>query len=233
MARARAVFASAPRCSSTVSAIWSPIVIVGFSDVIGSWKIIPTSLPRTCRIPSSLSDEITWSPRLILPPTMCPPGGRSCMIESAVIVLPEPDSPTMPRHSPASRLRLTPSSACTVALRSRISVRRSSIDSSGAMCPREFHDLSSSSGPDGRGPGGGCRPVTAARLAALQPDLDGVAQPLADEDGRGDHDDDAESGRDDQPPVAVVDVLDAVGEHPAPVGLRRTDAESQVTERHD
>ena len=58
-ARARAVLASAPRCSSTVSAIWSPTVIVGFSEVIGSWKIIPISLPRTCRIPSSLSAEIS------------------------------------------------------------------------------------------------------------------------------------------------------------------------------
>ncbi len=47
MARSRASSADAPRCSTTVSEIWSPILIVGFSDVIGSWKIMPISLPRT------------------------------------------------------------------------------------------------------------------------------------------------------------------------------------------
>ncbi len=148
MARSRAVLASAPRCSTTVSEIWSPIVIVGLSDVIGSWKIMPISLPRTCRIWSSLSAEISRPSSRILPPVMCPPGGSSCMMDSAVIVLPQPDSPTMPRHSPASRLRLTPSKACTVALRSRISVRRSSSCSSGA-------NLSSSNGWMGYRPGRG------------------------------------------------------------------------------
>ena len=40
------------------------------------------------------------------------------MIDSAVIVLPLPDSPTMPRHSPGSTVSDTPSMACTVARRS-------------------------------------------------------------------------------------------------------------------
>src|SRR6516162_8424532 len=200
-ARACAVLASAPRCRITVSAIWSPTVIVGFSEVIGSWKIIPTSLPRTWRMPSSFSEEISCPSRTIFPPVMCPPGGSSCMIDSAVMVFPDPDSPTTPRHSPASTLRLTPSSACTVARRSRISVRRSSIWSSGGMCPRQSS-------------------VLCARLTALQPDLDRVAQPLPDEDGRGDHDHDAEPGGNDQPPVPVVYVLHPGAEHPAPVLLR-------------
>ncbi len=110
-ARASAVCRSAPRCSRTVSAIWSPIVIVGFSEVIGSWKTMPISLPRIWRIPSSSSVEITLPPSRIRPPVMCPPGGSSCMIDSAVIVFPLPDSPTMPRHSPASTARFTLSSA--------------------------------------------------------------------------------------------------------------------------
>ena len=42
---------------------------------------------------------------------LLPPGGSSCMTDSAVIVLPLPDSPTMPRHSPGSRVRLTPDRA--------------------------------------------------------------------------------------------------------------------------
>ena len=35
------------------SMIWSPIVNTGFSEVIGSWKIIAMSLPRIARICSS------------------------------------------------------------------------------------------------------------------------------------------------------------------------------------
>ena len=50
---------------------------------------------------------------VIVPPAMCPPPGSSRMIDSAVIVLPLPDSPTMPRHSPGSTARDTPSTACT------------------------------------------------------------------------------------------------------------------------
>ena len=42
-----------PRCSRTASAICSPTVIVGFSEVSGSWKIMPISLPRIWRISSS------------------------------------------------------------------------------------------------------------------------------------------------------------------------------------
>ena len=72
---------------------------------------MPISLPRTWRIPSSSSVEITLPSSRIRPPVMRPPGGSSCMIDSALIVFPLPDSPTMPRHSPASRVKFTPSSA--------------------------------------------------------------------------------------------------------------------------
>ena len=39
-----------PWCSSSVSAIWRPTVSTGLSEVIGSWKIIEMSLPRSARI---------------------------------------------------------------------------------------------------------------------------------------------------------------------------------------
>jgi hypothetical protein len=35
-------------CRISASLIWRPIVITGFSDVIGSWKIIAIRLPRIC-----------------------------------------------------------------------------------------------------------------------------------------------------------------------------------------
>ena len=52
IARSRASRRLAPWCSRTVSAIWSPTVMTGLSEVIGSWKIIEISLPRMRRISS-------------------------------------------------------------------------------------------------------------------------------------------------------------------------------------
>ena len=42
-----------PSCSWICSTIWSPILRTGFSEVIGSWKIIAISAPRTRRSSSS------------------------------------------------------------------------------------------------------------------------------------------------------------------------------------
>ena len=52
------------------------------------------------------------------------------MIDIAAIVLPQPDSPTMPTVSPASTSKLSPSTACTMLWRSLIWVRRSTTSSS-------------------------------------------------------------------------------------------------------
>ena len=45
-ARAAAACASAPRCTTADSAICRPTVIVGLSELDGSWKTMPMSLPR-------------------------------------------------------------------------------------------------------------------------------------------------------------------------------------------
>ena len=74
----------------TASAICLPTVIVGFSEVSGSWKIMPISLPRTWRIFSSGRLLISRPSSLMLPPTIDPPVGSRFMIDSAVIVLPQP-----------------------------------------------------------------------------------------------------------------------------------------------
>ena len=44
-------------CSATASAIWSPQVKTGLSEVIGSWKIIEIALPRMSLISSVASVE--------------------------------------------------------------------------------------------------------------------------------------------------------------------------------
>ena len=45
MARRRAALVLMPSCRRSVSASWKPIVKHGLRLVVGSWKIIATSLP--------------------------------------------------------------------------------------------------------------------------------------------------------------------------------------------
>ena len=117
----------------TGSAIWRPTVIVGFSEVIGSWKIMATLLPRTSRIcfsgifTSSLPSSVT------VPRTTWPTFGSSFMIDSPTVLLPHPDSPTRPRHSPSATENDTPSTAPTFAVRRWNSVRRSTTSRTLAM----------------------------------------------------------------------------------------------------
>ena len=135
--RARCIACSreAPRWSRTLSAIWRPIVIVGLSDVRGSWKIMPTSLPRI--VPISLSAMGTMSRPSIRtePAVMWPTFGRSFMIDRPVVVFPQPDSPTTPRHSPSSTWNETSSTAITVDRRSRNSVRNPSTSRTLVIAP--------------------------------------------------------------------------------------------------
>src|SRR6478609_3496878 len=123
------------------------------------------------------------------------------MIDMAAIVLPHPDSPTMPTVSPASTSNDRPSTARTVPLRSRMRVLRSSTSS---------------------------RRLTGSAL--LQPDVERVLERVADEVERddGDHDD-GQRGID-LPPVAGLQVGDPVRQHRAPRGRGGGQAEAEVLE---
>src|ERR1700722_3078896 len=90
------------------------------------------SLPRTVCMSRSDSALMSVPPSTTEPEVMTPPRGSSRMVDRAVIVLPQPDSPTRPRHSPAATARLTPSTARTVVFFSLISVCRSLTCSTGA-----------------------------------------------------------------------------------------------------
>ena len=88
-------------CAASASSIWKPMVRTGFSEVIGSWKIIDTSPPRSLRS----SDRFIFIRLLPLyrasPWTIRPGGdGMSPRMESMLTLLPEPDSPTIPSVSP-------------------------------------------------------------------------------------------------------------------------------------
>ena len=83
--------------------IWSPTVNTGFNDVIGSWNTMATSRPRTCRIWSLVSLSRSMPSNRISPPTISPGGlSMSRMIERAVTLLPDPDSPTIARRAAAA-----------------------------------------------------------------------------------------------------------------------------------
>ncbi len=75
--------------------ICSPQVKTGFSDVIGSWKIIEISLPRIARI--SRGDRLEQVAPLEQHRSADDPPGRlgtRRRIDRAVTLLPLPDSPT-------------------------------------------------------------------------------------------------------------------------------------------
>src|SRR5207237_5512699 len=78
-----------------------------------SWKIIATSLPRKSRISSSSILVTSWPRNRILPDVIRPGSGTRRSTDRAVIVLPQPDSPTTPSVSPASMCSETPSTART------------------------------------------------------------------------------------------------------------------------
>ena len=95
-----------PWCRRIDSAICSPTVKTGLSEVIGSWKIMAISAPRMLRMValSACARSSDWPlrrrncmlPLAILPP----PCSIRRMMASEDTDLPEPDSPTMARVSP-------------------------------------------------------------------------------------------------------------------------------------
>ena len=113
------------RCSRTASISWRPIVCTGFSEVIGSWKIIEISSPRTARrslgfmVSRSLPFQSASPPVTVLRFELSP------MIVRQVTLLPQPDSPTIPSVWPFSTVKLTPSTARTTPSSVRKDVLRS------------------------------------------------------------------------------------------------------------
>src|SRR5687768_2217682 len=101
-------------CRNSASATCSPTWNAGLSELIGSWKIIESSSPRRSRRRCAGSLRRSLPSNSTSPPAMRPGGcGTSPMMESAVTLLPQPDSPTMPSVRPRSRLKSTPSTART------------------------------------------------------------------------------------------------------------------------
>ena len=91
-----------------------PIVSTGLSDVIGSWKIIEISRPRTSRIALSLIARMSRPSNRMEPPTIRPGfATRRRISDSPVTDFPDPDSPTIPSVSPCASEKETSSTART------------------------------------------------------------------------------------------------------------------------
>ena len=133
-ARARASVWRIARWISRPSVSWRPTVRTGLSEVIGSWKIMPISRPRTRRISSSDSVKRSRPLKTTCPDTIRPAGwATSLMIDSAVTLLPQPDSPTSATVSPSSTSHETPSTARTIPLEVENWVTRDCTDNSTPM----------------------------------------------------------------------------------------------------
>ena len=78
--------------------ICSPMRWTGFSDVIGSWKIIAISSPRSRRSSSSLAVRTRSSPTRAIPSNVVFTFGVRPMRVIADTDLPEPDSPDDREH---------------------------------------------------------------------------------------------------------------------------------------
>ena len=111
-------------CARMVSTICVSTVSAGFSAVRASCMVIAMSRPRIAR--SSRGESLTRSrPAKRISPAAIQPGGLiRPMTERNVADLPEPDSPTMPRHSPEASSKSTPSTALTTPCRVRNRVFR-------------------------------------------------------------------------------------------------------------
>src|SRR5215470_3849419 len=181
------------------SIIWVSMRRTGLSVIIGSWKIIASLRPRQLRSVSSGAPTSSSPSSRIDPSTMWPGGSTKPMIDQPVTVLPEPDSPTRPSTSPASRPKLTPSTALATPLRVK-------------KCVRRFSTAR-----------------TAMASLPFQPGVHHVAQLVAHEIERDDGDDQREAGIERDPVMAGQHVGVAVGDQQPErrLGDRNADAEER------
>ena len=101
------------------------MVFTGFSEVIGSWKIIPIFTPRISRMRCCDAPSISSPSSRTEPLTVAALRSTSPITVRNVTLFPEPDSPTTPSVFPRSTEKLTPETACTIPSSVRKLVRRS------------------------------------------------------------------------------------------------------------
>ncbi len=133
-----------PRCWTSDSAIWKPIGRTGFSEVIGSWKIMPMRSPRIACAVAALAAVMSMPSTVMRPLEMRPtPAGSRPITESAVRLLPQPDSPTSASVSRGWTAKLTSRTASNHWRSMRIDVVSPSTISAGLSAPGAASDVAS------------------------------------------------------------------------------------------
>ncbi len=110
-ASSRALLPERPRWVASTSPICCATVSTGLRLVAGSWKIMAMSRPRTSRICASVSCSSSRSSSRTLPPATKPASGNRRISARAVMDLPQPDSPSSAKVSPACNATLRSSTA--------------------------------------------------------------------------------------------------------------------------
>ena len=150
--------------------IWSPMVKLGLSEVIGSWKIIASRLPRRSRRVWSGTSSRSKPSKRIEPVTSAECFDSRPMMASEVTLLPQPDSPTRPSVAPLATLRSTRSTAWVVRPSSPWKMtRRPSISISGTCGHFSARDRGFDAGVDDRAIG------NAGRILAASAEIGGNA----------------------------------------------------------
>src|SRR3989454_4709068 len=101
-------------CSAIASAICQLTRLTGLRAFIAPWKTIAMCFQRILRSSDSLIVARSFTEYRMWPSTIRPSLGSSRMIDSAVVVLPQPLSPASPTLSPFSSFHETSSTARTV-----------------------------------------------------------------------------------------------------------------------
>ena len=90
------------------SAIWLPTVSTGLSAVIGSWKIIARPVAaHAAHLALGQRQQVAALEQHRVRPRCGPPAAPGASAQSAVMLLPQPDSPTSPSTRPGCRARTT------------------------------------------------------------------------------------------------------------------------------
>src|SRR5215510_2139296 len=198
------------------------MVSTGLREVIGSWKIIEMSLPRNARICASSSLTRSRPSSSIEPPTIRPGGsGMSRITESAVMLLPQPDSPTIASVSRGRNENERSSTALMIPSRVKKYVRSPLTSRMGRPAR-----------PSGRAPRSATALLTIDRsMSAAQPRIENVAQRIAEKIGAEDREADGDTGKDDEPRRRAYIFGGGLRQHAAPGWIRLGHPETKERQR--
>src|SRR6516225_7518093 len=210
-------------CACMASANWEPIDLTGFSAFIALCMTTDRFFHLIEAISLSVSPTMLRPLKVTLPPVTSAGGTSSWAIANSRVDLPQPDSPTMPRNSPAARSKLTASTAKIVPRSMMYSTDRSRTSSTLPVVSPGPPSSKPSPGALDTGPparnGGGNRASPGPPADRPQGRVTDLVECVVEQRERPPQGDDAQAGRDD-PQWRDLERLVVLGpvQHRAPAG---------------